>query len=230
MRLRSTAFAALFLFAPLAACGGGGGANADDLCERSTENAIDELLNGGGDVPEDFDDEREAIAVVAAADDGVEEEAERVTEFLDEIDEALEGVDRDDDEEVEEALEDLDADDFLEVQEDLVELAEVVDEECDTEIVADFEGEGGDDGEDEETTTTEGDGEEPTTTADDSSGEDTSLEDFADLVESCEDGNMADCDQLFFETPVGSEAEDVGRTCGGLGDQTTSGQCEELFG
>ena len=229
MRPRSTALAALFLFAPLtAACGGGGGANADDLCERSTENAIDELLNGGGDVPEDFDDERDAIAVVAAADDGVEEEAQRVTEFLDEIDEALEGVDRDDDEEVEEALEDLDPDDFLEVQEDLVELAEVVDEECDTEIVADFEGDSGGDtgdegGDDEETTTTAADD-------DEDAGEDTSLDDFADLVESCEGGDMADCDELFAVTPIGSEAEDVGRTCGGLGDQTTAGQCEELFG
>ena len=246
MRFRPTALAALFLLAPLTACGGGGGgANADDLCERSTENAIDNLLNGSGDIPEDFDEEREAVAVVVAADDGVEEEGERVNEFLDQVDEALDGVDRDDEEEVFEALEDeFDEDDFEDINDDLVALAEVVDDECDTEIVATFEGEAGSDadededsgdedsGDDEETTTTtEADDEETTTTAgDDSSGEDTSLEDFADLVESCEDGNMADCDELFFQTPIGSEAEDVGRTCGGVGDQTTSGRCEELFG
>jgi len=62
-------------------------------------------------------------------------------------------------------------------------------------------------------------------------GDDTSLEDFADLVESCEGGDMADCDQLFFDTPPGSEAEAVALECGGEdpgGDHR--GDCEDQFG
>lgn len=61
-------------------------------------------------------------------------------------------------------------------------------------------------------------------------GEDTSLEDFADLVESCEDGDLADCDQLYLETPVGSEAETVGATCGGQSDDRLNGRCEDELG
>lgn len=62
-------------------------------------------------------------------------------------------------------------------------------------------------------------------------GEDTSLDDFADLVESCEGGDMADCDQLYATTPVGSEAEAVALECGGEdpGGQN-AGTCEEQFG
>jgi hypothetical protein len=63
------------------------------------------------------------------------------------------------------------------------------------------------------------------------SGEDTSLEDFADLVGSCEDGDMADCDTLYSTTPIGSEAEAVALECGGEdpgGDN--AGTCEEQFG
>jgi hypothetical protein len=64
-------------------------------------------------------------------------------------------------------------------------------------------------------------------------GEDTSLEDFADLVESCEGGDMADCDELFRTTPVGSEAEEIGATCGGeleVSEVTDPGTCEEQLG
>lgn len=60
--------------------------------------------------------------------------------------------------------------------------------------------------------------------------EDTSLEDFADDVEACEDGDMEVCDQLFLETPAGSEAETVGATCGGRSDTEIPTQCESEFG
>ena len=230
MRLRSTALTAVFVLV-VAACGGDDGANADDLCEREVTNAIDDLLNGSGDVPEDFDTEREALAVVRAAADGdLDQEVESVEGFLDDADQALEGVDRDDEEEVAEAFEDFDADDFEEVNGDLLEIAELVDDECDTEIVADFTGDTGEGEETEETDDTADTDDTDDTAVDDEEAEDTSLEDFADLVESCEGGDMADCDQLFLETPIGSEAEDVGRTCGGEGDETTAGRCEELFG
>jgi hypothetical protein len=62
------------------------------------------------------------------------------------------------------------------------------------------------------------------------SGEDTSLEDFADLVEDCEGGDLAACDDLYFATPVGSEAETVGATCGGQSEERLNGSCEAELG
>lgn len=65
-------------------------------------------------------------------------------------------------------------------------------------------------------------------------GEDDSAEEFADLIASCEGGDLADCDELYFSTPVGSEAEEVGMTCGGresdLPDNFIPGSCEETLG
>ena len=67
--------------------------------------------------------------------------------------------------------------------------------------------------------------------SDDDSDEDTSLEDFADQVEDCEGGDMAACDQLYADTPIGSEAEAVALECGGEdpGGQN-AGTCEDQFG
>lgn len=62
------------------------------------------------------------------------------------------------------------------------------------------------------------------------SGEDTSLDDFADDVEDCEGGDLAACDQLYLETPVGSEAEAVGASCGGQSDTPLNGSCESELG
>ena len=89
---------------------------------------------------------------------------------------------------------------------------------------ADTGDDSGDDSGDESTTTT-GD-------AGDDEEEDTSLEDFADLVESCEGGDMADCDTLYATTPIGSEAEEIGATCGGEVDlgEIEAGTCEEELG
>ena len=61
-------------------------------------------------------------------------------------------------------------------------------------------------------------------------GEDTSLQDFADLVGQCEGGDLAACDELYFATPVGSEAEIVGATCGGQSDEPLNGSCEAELG
>jgi hypothetical protein len=61
-------------------------------------------------------------------------------------------------------------------------------------------------------------------------GEDTSLEDFADLVGECEGGDLAACDELYRVTPIGSEAETVGATCGGQSDERLNGLCEEQLG
>ena len=88
----------------------------------------------------------------------------------------------------------------------------VPDEELDESLEGngeDYPLEGAETGDD--TTTTEGD-----------AGEDTSLEDFADLIESCEGGDMADCDTLYGTTPIGSQAEEIGATCGGESTSATS--------
>ena len=63
-----------------------------------------------------------------------------------------------------------------------------------------------------------------------SGAEDTSLEDFADLVGACEGGDNAACDDLYDATPIGSEAETVGATCGGRSDERLSGSCDSTLG
>lgn len=45
------------------------------------------------------------------------------------------------------------------------------------------------------------------------------------LVASCEDGDMADCDQLYWITPIGSDAEMVAMTCGGTLPRESGGTC-----
>ena len=87
-------------------------------------------------------------------------------------------------------------------------------------------GDDGDGGDDDSTTTTSGD-------AGDDIEEDDSLEEFADLIESCEGGDMADCDELYLTTPPGSAAEEIGLNCGGrieFGAGDIPGQCEANLG
>ncbi len=71
----------------------------------------------------------------------------------------------------------------------------------------------------------EGDEETDETTGD---GEDTG--EFDALISECEGGDMAACDELYAVTPVGSEAEEIGATCGGRSDDPIPGQCESTFG
>jgi hypothetical protein len=49
-------------------------------------------------------------------------------------------------------------------------------------------------------------------------------------IEACEGGDMAACDDLYYETPVGSEEERIGSTCGGRSEEELVGACEETFG
>jgi hypothetical protein len=49
---------------------------------------------------------------------------------------------------------------------------------------------------------------------------------FAALAEACFAGDMAACDQLFAETPIGSVDEDYGRSCGGRVEDAVAGQCQ----
>ena len=44
------------------------------------------------------------------------------------------------------------------------------------------------------------------------------------LHDACADGDMEACDELYFESPVGSDEEEFGSTCGGREEETT-GDC-----
>jgi hypothetical protein len=46
----------------------------------------------------------------------------------------------------------------------------------------------------------------------------------------CADGDFADCDELYFQSDGGSEAEEFGATCGGLTEGDNAGACEETNG
>jgi hypothetical protein len=64
----------------------------------------------------------------------------------------------------------------------------------------------------------------------DGGGDDNTLEEFADLVDQCEGGDNAACDELYANTPIGSEAETVGALCGGRSDERLNGTCEIELG
>lgn len=54
---------------------------------------------------------------------------------------------------------------------------------------------------------------------------------FEDQAQECFDGDLGACDDLFLDTPVGSDFETYGTTCGGrTGDDELSGNCEDLVG
>jgi hypothetical protein len=44
------------------------------------------------------------------------------------------------------------------------------------------------------------------------------------LHDLCEEGDMGACDELYFESPIGSDEEEFGSTCGGRQDET-NGDC-----
>ncbi len=50
------------------------------------------------------------------------------------------------------------------------------------------------------------------------------------LYDSCADGDMAACDQLFWESPISSEYETFGNLCGGRSESFLFGDCETTFG
>lgn len=184
------------------------------MCTDDTIESI-RVVFDGNELGRDFDAERDALAVVAEAADGdLDEEVDLLLEAVD----VMEGVSGggSSEEEAAEALgeafvEEFGADGVDDVVDAGDRLTVFVDDECGSDLSESDTGAG--------------------SVADDpQSVGDSSLEDFAELVESCEAGDMAGCDELFFATPVGSDAEDVGRTCGGLGDETTAGRRDELFG
>lgn len=53
---------------------------------------------------------------------------------------------------------------------------------------------------------------------------------FDSLAADCFDGDLGACDELFRVTPVDSEAEAYGNSCGGRVDDELRGSCEEILG
>ena len=53
--------------------------------------------------------------------------------------------------------------------------------------------------------------------------------DFHELAEDCQDGDLDACDSLYLQTPVGSDYEQYGQTCGGRTDEEFYGTCAEEF-
>lgn len=54
--------------------------------------------------------------------------------------------------------------------------------------------------------------------------------DLATLVESCQFGGMFDCDELYWQSEVGSWQEEVAMSCGGRSEVDVEGECEAIFG
>jgi hypothetical protein len=241
----------LALFVPLAACGGGdddesssdgsssSSASSADEDEDTTTTTEEEDGGGSGDSDDfcgvienindaDFEDldfeDPEAVAVALAALEELQDAAPN-DDLADDLDELIAGF-----EFLAENFEDLSdpetaADlqtEFEDEFPDFDDAGERVDEFSLEECGITVDGETADD-----TESTAG------TVSDGGSGdddEDTSLDDFADDVDDCEGGDMEACDQLFAETPVGSEAETVGATCGGRSDERIPTQCDATFG
>jgi len=61
---------------------------------------------------------------------------------------------------------------------------------------------------------------------DDDEGDD----ELADLREACADGDFAACDDLWLQSPIGSDDELFGSTCGGVSDVELYGDCEMTDG
>jgi hypothetical protein len=61
-------------------------------------------------------------------------------------------------------------------------------------------------------------------------GSNVDSDDFAELRDDCAGGDMAACDELFRESPVDSDDEFFGATCGLRADGSFPGDCEENFG
>lgn len=58
----------------------------------------------------------------------------------------------------------------------------------------------------------------------------TEISNFEDQAQECFGGDLAACDALFFDTPVGSDFETYGSTCGGIVEIGVRGSCEDLVG
>ena len=203
--------------------GDSGGSNADsEYCDVVDE--VIELDEAFGDDDLDFADEDTVELVVNALeelrdsveDDDIADDYETMIEGFELIAEAVQDAGGDEEAALEVFTDPELEEQFTEFSEAGERIDEFTLEECGTTLDGETEVDAGGFEETEDSIDT---------------GEDTSLEDFADDVEACEDGDMAVCDQLFSETPVGSEAEQVAEECGGEDPEGGHfGDCEEVFG
>lgn len=56
------------------------------------------------------------------------------------------------------------------------------------------------------------------------------IAEFEDLADECFDGDFEACDDLFLQTPIDSEFEDYGRSCGGRFEEGIGGTCVDRLG
>ncbi|MGH9242910.1 MAG: hypothetical protein ACRD29_01035 [Acidimicrobiales bacterium] len=249
--MRRAVWAACFtLLIAIAGCGGdndnndevsagnGGDGDLEEFCDQIE--ALDEADEEG--TFDDLSEEETADAAIdilenlaeAAPDDDIGDDLETMRDFIDDVagvsNEEFEELDEDEQDELEEQLED-----FEDATTNLQDFAE---EECDVEL--DLDGSGGEDvdtdDDEDETTTTEEDQDEDS--GDTGSGE---LPDagpapvvddptIQDLIDGCESGDMQACDDLFFDSDVGSPEEEYGRSCGGrVPEDEPVGVCVDAF-
>lgn len=130
---------------------------------------------------------------------------------------------------------DLDGEELDDAEADIVDF---VDDECDTDLADDSGDDSADDsaddsGDDSGDDSTDG-GSAGGTVEEGAAGEPDeppAIDDpeLADLADACFEGSGEACDDLFFQSPVDSEAEDYGDTCGGRFDESP-GPCSEAIG
>jgi hypothetical protein len=241
---------ALGLFVPLAACGGdddngdedasASASGTEDEDDSTTTTEEEDEDDGGGEGADPDSDYCEALRDASEAgeeledafDEGDPEAFEAGQQILEELRDEVDDDDIADDYDLLIDAFDVFAQVFAEVGADPDAQAEAFQDPEFTEQFEEFTaaGERIDDFNLDECGITL-DGETESSSGGSDGGEDTSLEDFADDVEGCEDGDMAACDTLWNETPSGSEAEAFAETCGG--EDPSGGHqadCEASFG
>jgi hypothetical protein len=235
MRRTLTAALGATLLLTFTACGddGGGGSSTQAFCDDARDfQALDAAFSN--DETPDFDQARRAAEALAdSAPDEIKDDAETVRDKFVEIADALDGVDLSDDTAVLQALDDanieLDDAEATRAGDNVQAFAE---EECNIRFDDTETTDGGSGG---------GSGDATTTTADSNSGgggqdagdpdDPPSIDDpeLSDLADQCFAGSGSACDQLFFQSDAGSDAEQYGDTCGGRFDESP-GLCSSAIG
>jgi hypothetical protein len=214
---RTTPLLALFPLAlALGACGDDGGGSTEAFCS-----ALEDVEN----IDEPTVEELEEVADTAPGE--ISDDMEVLLDFLRAIEEdGFEGV------------EDIDEDELDEAGQNVADFA---DEECGIDLDAGDDTGGGstDDGATDDSGDDSTDDDSADDSGDDSGGaageptEPPDLDDEgeADLAAQCFDGDLAACDRLYLETPIGSDGEAYGATCGGrLDNQDSAALCEQTLG
>jgi hypothetical protein len=220
---RAALLTCFVLLAPLAACSGGGGGGGDQQAFCDDLQALsDQVADGDLATDRGLDDVLDTVNdLIADADKGDQLDA------VNEVADVVEAAKTDDADQTANDIQD--------------QLADFADDPCnlDGEFAAPPEVTTTTR---PDTTTTDGGSGGTDTTADGGGGGSDQIEinarqpipadleaDFTADAQACFDGDMATCDQLFLETPIGSVAEDYGRSCAGRFETDNGGQCSDVI-